>query len=69
MHEKLNKFLEQETCSCSQQFGFCPNCSINNALMPVIENIQTQLNDSKYVSGVLTWKKSSIQLTMITRSL
>ena len=43
MHKKLNKFLEQETCFHSPQFGFCLNWSTNNALMSIIENIQTQI--------------------------
>ena len=52
MHERLNKFLEQETCFYSLQLGFRLNCSTNNALMSIIENIQTQLDDNKYVAGV-----------------
>ena len=52
MHERLNKFLEQETCFYSLQLGFRLNCSTNNALMSIIENIQTHLDDNKYVAGV-----------------
>ena len=52
MHKRLNKFLEQENCFYSLQFGFRLNCSTNNALMSIIENIQTQLDDNKYVGGV-----------------
>ena len=52
MHKRLNKFLEQENCFYSLQFGFRLNCSTNNALMWIIENIQTQLDDNKYVGGV-----------------
>ena len=40
MHKRLNKFLEQETCFYSLQFGFHLACSTNNALMSIIENIQ-----------------------------
>ena len=46
----LNKFLEQETCFYTLQFGFPLNCSTNNALMSIKENIQTQLDDNKYVA-------------------
>ena len=52
MHKRLNKFLEQETCFYSLQFVFCLNCSTNNALMSIMKNIQTQLDDNKYVARV-----------------
>ena len=50
--KRLNNFLEQETCFYSLQFGFRINCFTNNALMSIIENIQTQLDDNKYVARV-----------------
>ena len=53
MHKRLNKFLEQETCFYSLQFGFHLTCSTNNGLMSIIENIQTQLDDNNYVAGAL----------------
>ena len=34
------------------QFGFCVNCSTNHVLMSIIENIQTRLDDNKYVVRV-----------------
>ena len=43
---------EQETSFYSLQFGFRLNCSTNNALISIIENIQTQLDDNKHVAGV-----------------
>ena len=52
MHKRLYKFLEQEACFYILQIGFCLNCSTNNALMSVIENIQTQLDNNKYTAGV-----------------
>ena len=58
MHKRL-KFLEQETCFYSLQFGFRLNCSTNNALMSIIENIQTQLDDNKYVAGVFIHLKKA----------
>ena len=51
MHKRLNKFLKQERCIYNLQFGFCVNQSTNNALMSIIENIQT-LDDGKYVAVV-----------------
>ena len=65
MHKRLNKFLEQETCFYSLQFGFCLNCFTNNALMSVIESIQTQLIINMLQGFLLTWKKFLIQLNMI----
>ena len=52
MHKRLNKFLEQERCIYNLQYDFHVNCFTNNALMSNIENIQTHLNDDKYVAGV-----------------
>ena len=52
MHKRLNKFLQQERCFYHLQFGFRVNFSTNNALMSIIENNQTHLDDSKYVAGV-----------------
>ena len=64
MNKKLNKFLEQETYNL--QFGFYLNCFTKDALMSIIENIQTQLDDSKYVAAVfLDLKKLLILLTVI----
>ena len=52
MHKRLNKFLEQERSFYNLQYDFHVNCFTNNALMSNIENIQTHLNDGKYVAGV-----------------
>ena len=65
MHKRLNKFLEQETCFYSLQFGFRLNCFTNNALMSIIESIQTQLIINMLQGFLLTWKKFLIQLNMI----
>ena len=50
IHLRLNLFLE--TCNCYYlfQFGFRLNFSSNDALMSIIENIQTQFDDGKYSS-------------------
>ena len=58
MHKRLNKFLEQETCFYSLQFGFCLHCSTNNALISIIENIQTQMIINMLHGFLLTWKKT-----------
>ena len=66
MHKRLNEFLEEETCFYSLQFAFRLNCFTNNALLSIIENIQTQSDDNKYIAVVFVdLKKLLIQLTMI----
>ena len=52
IHLRLNFFLETRNCYYSFQFGFKFNFSTNNALMSIVENIQTQLDDGKYSAGV-----------------
>ena len=52
MHKHLYSFLETQNCFYAAQFGFQLNMSTNNALMSIIENIQTQLDEGKYCTGV-----------------
>ena len=52
MNRRLNDFLEQEKWLYKFQFGFRMNFSTNNALMSIIENIQTHLDDGKFDAGV-----------------
>ena len=52
MHQRLNQFLEENECFYSHQFGFRLNISTNNALMSIIENIQTRLDDNEFTAGV-----------------
>ena len=52
MHKRLYSFLETQNCFYPAQFGFRLNVSTNNALMSIIENIQTQLDEGKYCAGV-----------------
>ena len=53
MHQRLNFFLEQYNCYYPFQFGFRLNYSTNSALMSIVENIQTQLNNGEVAAGVL----------------
>ena len=50
IHLRLNLFLETRNCYYLFRFGFRLNFSTNNALMSIIENIQTQFDDGKYSS-------------------
>ena len=52
MHQRLKFFLEQYNCYYSFQFGFRLNYSTNNALMSIVENIQTQLDNGEFAAGV-----------------
>ena len=52
MHQRLNKFLEESNCFYNLQFGFRLNLSTNNALLSIIENIQTDLDNGDFAAGV-----------------
>ena len=52
IHLRISLFLEIRNCYYPFQFGFKLNFSTNNALMSIVENIQTQLDDGKYSAGV-----------------
>ena len=52
IHLRLNLFLEPRNSYYTFQLGLRLNFSTNNALISVVENIQTQLDDGKYSAGV-----------------
>ena len=52
IHLRLSLFLETCNCYYPVQFGFRLNFSTSNSLMSIVDNIQTQLDDSKYLAGV-----------------
>ena len=52
MHQRLNKFLEENNCFYNLQFGLHLNLSTNNALLSIIENIQTDLDNGDFAAGV-----------------
>ena len=52
IHLRLSLFLKTRNCYYPFQFGFRLNFSTNNALMSIVENIKTQLDDGKYLAGV-----------------
>ena len=51
-HKRVYSFLEQQNCFYSAQFGFHLILSTNNALMSITENIQSQLDQNKFCTGV-----------------
>ena len=60
IHLRLNFFLETRNCYYPFQFGFRLDFSTNNALISIVENTQTQLDDGKYSAGVFVdLKKAS----------
>ena len=52
MHKRLYSFLETQNFFYPAEFCFRLNVSTNNALMSITENIQTQLDEGKYCTGV-----------------
>ena len=52
MHKRLNIFLEKKQIYYNFQFGFRSNFSINNALLSIVESIQSHLGKNKFSVGV-----------------
>ena len=52
MHKGLYRFLEENNCFYDIQFGFRLNVSTDNALLSIIENIQTHLDNREIVAGI-----------------
>ena len=52
MYQRLNNFLEETNFFYNLQFGFRLNLSPNNALLSIIENIQTDLDNGDFSAGV-----------------
>ena len=52
MHKRVYSFLEQQNFFYNAQFGFRLSLSTNNALMSITENIQSQLDQNKFCTGV-----------------
>ena len=60
MYKRLRSFLETQNYFYPAQFGFRLNVSTNNALMSINENIQTQLDESKYCTRVFVDLKKAL---------
>ena len=52
MHKRLNVFLEKKQIYYNFQFGFRSNLSTNNALLSIVESIQSHLDKNKFCAGV-----------------
>ena len=52
MHKRLNFFLEKKQIYYNFQFGFRSNLSTNNALLSIVESIQSHLDKNKFCAGV-----------------
>ena len=59
MHQRINKFLEENNCFYNLQFGFRLNLSTNNSLLSIIENIQTDLDNGDFAEGVFNDLKTA----------
>ena len=52
MHKRLNVFLEKKQIYCNFQLGFRLNFSTNNALLSIVEIIQSHLDKNGFCAGV-----------------
>ena len=52
MYQRLNNFLEETNRFYNLQFGFRLNLSANNALLSIVENVQTDLDNGDFAAGV-----------------
>ena len=52
MHKRLNVFLEKKQIYCNFQLGFRSNFSTNNALLSIVEIIQSHLDKNGFCAGV-----------------
>ena len=52
IHKRLNHFLEQHKVFYALDYGFCLNTATNNALMSIINNIQTHLEKNELTARV-----------------
>ena len=50
MRQRFNFFLQQYNCYYPFQFVFRLNYSTNGALISIVENIQTQLDNGEYAN-------------------
>ena len=51
-HKRLNVFLEKKQIYCNFQLGFRSNFSTNNALLSIVEIIQSHLDKNGFCAGV-----------------
>ena len=56
-HNRLYSFLEQQNCFCNAQFGFHFSLS-----MLITENIQSQLDQNKFCSGVFVYLRKTFDV-------
>ena len=52
IHNRLSKFLEENKCLFSKQFGFRNKHSTTHALTDLTENIRKALDDDEFACGV-----------------
>ena len=52
IHKRLNVFLEKKQICCNFQFGFRSNFSTNNALLSIVESIQSHLEKNNFCARV-----------------
>ena len=60
VHKRLNVFLEKEQIYYNFQFRFRLNLSTNNALLSIVESIQSHLDKNKFSAGVFFDLKKAV---------
>ena len=59
IHNRLSKFLEENKCLFSKQFGFRNKHSTTHALIDITETVRKALDDNEFAGGVfLDFKKA-----------
>ena len=54
MYNQIIEFLEDNKIIYHKQFGFCKNSSTTHAIITLIENIQSALDNNKFACGIFT---------------
>ena len=62
IHQKRDKFLEWINCFYNLNFRFRINLSTNNALLSIIENIQTDLDNGNFSADVFIDLKKAFDI-------
>ena len=52
MYNRIIQFLEDNKIIYYKQFGFCKNFSTAHAIITLIENVQSALDNNKFACGI-----------------
>ena len=54
MHKRLIEFLNEQKILYCKQYGFCKGFSTAHAIINLIDNIQSAIDNKQFVCGVFT---------------